>query len=125
MKRKETLFEQKLIEKGWKLTHKGYDLKTSQKIDSYHYTKMFNFCDVSIIFRVMLDNKREKIKNLYFFPQFVIAIDRETMELINKAFNLVEKELASIYLSSHINNKEDEDNSNELVETLEAIEECE
>ena len=124
MKRKETLFEQKLIENGWKLTHKGYDLKTSQKIDSYHYTKMFILCDVATIFRVMLDNKREKIKNLYFFPRF-ISIDRETMELINKAFNLVEKELASIYFSSIPNNKVDEDNDKEVVETLEAIEECE
>ena len=124
MKRKETLFEQKLIKNGWKLTHKGYDLKTSQKVDSYHYTKMFILCDVATIFRVMLDNKREKIKNLYFFPRF-ISIDRETMELINKAFNLVEKELESIYFSTLINNQTSEINDKEVVETLEAIEKCE
>lgn len=124
MKRKETLFEQKLIENGWKLTHKGYDLKTSQKIDSYHYTKMFILCDVATIFRVMLDNKREKIKNLYFFPRF-ISIDRETLELTNKAFNLVEKELGNIYFETLTPNGKVENDDNELVETLEAIEECE
>ena len=120
MKRKETLFEQKLIKYGWKLSYKGYDEKTSQKVVAYHYGKEFGLFD----FRVVLDRKREKVLDIYFFTPF-ITINRETKKLIYDIFNQVEKELGEVYLETLMPNGKVESDDNELVETLEAIEQCE
>ena len=127
MKRKETLFEQKLIKNGWKLAFKGYDDKTSQKIVTYFYIKEFNFSDVIFHFRVVLDNKREKVVDLYFFS-VANTINRYVKKLIDHAWQFVEKELGKIYTETLKPNKKvenDDNDDNELVETLEAIEECE
>lgn len=124
MKRKETLFEQKLIKNGWKLAYKGYDDKTSQKVVAYFYIKEFNFSDVIFNFRVVLDNKREKVVDLYFFS-VANTINRYVKKLIDHAWQFVEKELGIIYMETLTPNEKVENDDNELVETLEAIEECE
>lgn len=124
MKRKETLFEQKLIENGWKLAYKGYDVKTSQKIVAYFYNKVFTFLDFNFTFRVVLDSKREKVLDLYFFS-ISNTISRNTKGIIDLAWNSVEKELGEIYMETLTPNEKVENDDNELVETLEAIEECE
>lgn len=78
MKRIRTQLEERLIEKGWKLIHKTYVGKSSDKIESYVYEKTYSVDVESTpsgyiidkdVARVVLDNKREKVVDIKFLFQ--------------------------------------------------------
>lgn len=91
MKRKVSELEQKLLDKGFRLTHKTYGGKHSQFVDKYHYLGELNFFDetldmnTNVLVRVILNNKKDKI------------IDISIINALS-TFDFVSKELLQDYL---------------------------
>lgn len=71
MKREITKLEKVLIEKGYKLECKTYKGKDRDRVDSYVYTREFNFSAPTLVyvssftFVVLLNAKRNRIVSLY------------------------------------------------------------
>ena len=71
MKRKVTELEQKLLDKGFRLSYKTYGGKHSQYVDEYHYLGEQNFYDeeldinTSVLVKVILNSKKDKILAIF------------------------------------------------------------
>lgn len=120
MKRKETLFEQKLIKNGWKLDHKTYCGKHSQKVNHYVYQKTYEIDKEKVfVANCVLDKSRNVVLDIEIentLHQFISTID---LLLLKGEHELVHKEIDRYFESKY------QENDKEIVETLEAIEECE
>ena len=92
-RRLETLLEQNLIFKGYKLTSKTYEGVKSEKVDSFIYEKTNGVVN----YKVALNGKRNEIKHYSFTNKQQLDFTSgilDSLELINSGFI---QELKEIY----------------------------
>jgi hypothetical protein len=93
MKRKETLLEQNLIYKGYRLEGKSYTGKKSDKVFAYNYVK-----DNGVVkYYVQLDKTRNTIKYHYFTTDRYYLYDQGKLEGLQEVLSSFTSELMSIY----------------------------
>lgn len=94
MKRKITLLEEKLIEKGLKLSHKTYIGRHSQFVCGYVYcgkvSVSTNGATYSIPTKVYLDAKRTKIERIYIMTCYDDCFTRESINELVAIYDFVE-----------------------------------
>lgn len=93
MKRTITELENKLIEKGFRLSHKTYSGKHSQFVDEYVYIGLVR-CFVEekpyiITTKVYLDSKRNTIKEIDMINNFGNVVNDEILNLICNVYQQV------------------------------------
>lgn len=93
MRRKQTKLENNLYELGYKLDHKSYCGKKSEKVDVYVYLKGKG--DISFI--VSLDRTREKIMHYAFFDRSIINYTEYSIMGLKETFDNFKEELSEIY----------------------------
>lgn len=119
MKRKTTELEQKLIKKGFRLDHKDYIGKNSEKTLSYVYYGVVETSHFKVGVNVILDAKRKEIK--------VWGI-RNLLEFINNPNTFTKYQLGILTgvmedIETFIfNEPKNEQNADEIVEIVEEIE---
>lgn len=93
MKRTITELENKLIEKGFRLSHKTYSGKHSQFVNEYVYTgKVFCYFDdgsYTVPTNVVLDQKRTTIKDISIENWFDSKVNDKTLNLICSVYQQV------------------------------------
>lgn len=87
MKRKTTDLEQKLIEKGYYLSHKTYGGKKSQKTLYYYYTNKNSF--------VKLDSKREKVVTYGLLNYHTMQLGEMELQGIKMALDKLKYDIES------------------------------
>ena len=85
MKRKTTDLEQKLISKGYYLSHKTYGGKKSQKTLFYYYINKNSF--------VKLDSKREKVVTYGLLNYHAMELTRLELQGIQIVLDMLESEI--------------------------------
>ena len=89
MKRKQTLFEQKLIEKGWHLTAKTYKGKLAKRVEHYIYENEID----NFKFKLFLNAKRELVDSIkmecpyYYVGLHEMVVMNELFERVCNAIN--------------------------------------
>lgn len=107
MERKTTELEQKLIANGFELTQKKYKGKHSERIASYLYTKGYLF--------VVLNPKRDMVLDYGVIPLAnVLLIGKEFKTTLDEEFR--ELEMLLFY-------EEWEEDTKEIIDTIESVEE--
>ena len=118
-RRKETLLEQNLVVKGYKLLFKTYEGKKSEKVDSYVYGKSNGYVD----YRVHLDSKRVGVKYFCFTDKQYLTFTSGIIESLQEIDENFKKELSEIYDFENKCAKELEDIGNYTLEETPFIEE--
>lgn len=85
MKRKITDLEQRLIDKGYYLSHKHYGGRKSEKTISYMYVNKNAF--------VKLDNKREKVVDYGLLNYHAMELTRIELLGINITLDMIAKDI--------------------------------
>ena len=86
MKRKITDLEQRLIDKGYYLSHKHYGGRKSEKTISYMYVNKNAF--------VKLDNKREQVIDYGLLNYHAMELTRMELKGIELLLNMVENDIS-------------------------------
>lgn len=124
MKRKESLFEKKLIERGWKLHSKRYYGKHSEKVLSYVYYKEFETLGHKVYGYVELRRWDLKVLNVMYDNPFC-EIDYLTINAIKTLFDKINGEVREILYYSTYPSEEPvrKESVEEQVEVAEALKE--
>ena len=93
MKRKETNLENKLLEMHYKLSHKTYSGKHSDKINTYVYVNKVN----DFTFYVELDKNRDKIVTYYFESGYSYKYNGAIINTIREIYDNFYTSLCVIY----------------------------
>ena len=93
MRRKETLLEKKLIDMGYRLSHKTYTGKYCDKVESYVY----HFTNGETEFFVCLNQNREQIVCYYFTNDKFNKYDVGKIESLQYVHEHFEESLINIY----------------------------
>lgn len=93
MKRTITELENKLIEKGFRLSHKTYSGKYSQFVNEYVYVgKVFCYINdgsYTVPTNVVLDQKRTTIKDIFIENWFDSKVNDKILNLICNVYQQV------------------------------------
>ena len=93
MRRKETLLESNLIELGYRMSHKTYSGKHSDKVESYIYKKI----NGEVVYQVSLNKTREHIDHYSFQTLRQFDYNRGKLEGLYEVLMGLEDELKSVY----------------------------
>ena len=93
MIRKQTKLESNLIELNYKLSHKSYYGKHSEKVEYYVYIKKIGETES----HVYLNKHREKIINFSIGNPHIAEFNKELLKELCDTYEFVRKELESIY----------------------------
>ena len=94
MRRKITDLEQRLIDKGYYLSHKQYSGRKSEKTHSYTYVNKNAF--------VKLDFKRENVISYGLLNYSAMELTRMEWQGIGLMLNIIEKDIDVIEEKTHI-----------------------
>lgn len=92
MRRKETQLETNLIDLGYKLSHKTYCGKKSEKVDQFVYTKYKDD-----IYYVCLNRERTKIESFGFTSNRYTRYNSYSIEDLQITYETLENSLKDIY----------------------------
>ena len=92
-RRKETLLERNLIEKGYRLSHKTYEGKYSEKVNNYVY----KHDNGAVEYQVSLDRTREKIDHYAFTTKTYIEFTNGILDSLQEINECFVNELKDIY----------------------------
>ena len=125
MKRKESLFETKLIENGWKLHSKRYCGKHSEKVLSYVYFKEYETLGHKVFGYVELRKWDLKVLNVMFDNPFC-EIDYLTINAIKTLFDKINGEVREILYYSTYPSEEPvrKESVEEQIQVAETLDEC-
>lgn len=93
MRRKETQLENNLNELGYKLSHKTYCGKKSEKVDEYIFLKQNGYT----IYQVSIDRTREHINSYSFFNRSIALFNDNSIEELQEINNKFHEEMNLIY----------------------------
>lgn len=125
MKRSVDEFEKKLIELGWKLHHKEYWGKNSESVLCYVYEKEFYFFRETFVNGFVRYRKVDKkILDVGFYNDnhLVPTINDFELTALQGTLNKVNEEVRNALYEAFYNPKVEE-NTEEVVEVVEALEE--
>lgn len=92
MRRKQTKLENNLYELGYRLDHKTYCGKKSEKVDQFVYTKYKDE-----IYYVCLNRERTKIENYGFTSNRYTRYNSYSINDIKETYETLENSLKEIY----------------------------
>lgn len=92
MRRKQTKLENNLYELGYRLDHKTYCGKKSEKVDQFVYTKYKDE-----IYYVCLNRERTKIENYGFTSNRYTRYNSYSINDIKETYQMLENSLKDIY----------------------------
>ena len=93
MRRKETQLETNLIDLGYKLSHKTYCGKKSEKVDEYIFLKQNRYT----IYQVSIDRTREHINSFSFVDRSIALFNDNSIEELQDINNKFHEEMELIY----------------------------
>lgn len=93
MRRKQTELEYNLNELGYKLSHKTYYGKKSEKVDQFVYTKN-NGMDTNYVY---LNRERTKIESFGFTSNRYVRYNAYSIDDIQNTYEMLENSLKDIY----------------------------
>lgn len=93
MRRKQTQLETNLIELGYKLSHKTYCGKKSEKVDKYIFEKR----NGHITYIVSIDRTREHICDYAFSSNEIMLFSDYSIEYLQEINNKFHEEMSYIY----------------------------
>lgn len=93
MRRKQTELEYNLYEIGYRLDHKTYCGKKSEKVDQFVYTKN-NGSDICYVY---LNRERTKIESFGFSSNRYMRYNAYSIDDIQKTYEMLESSLKEIY----------------------------
>lgn len=96
MRRKQTQLETNLIELGYKLSHKTYYGKKSEKVDKYVFIKQ----NGHITYQVSIDRTREHICDYSFITdeiRRIMVVNDDSIEYLQEINNKFHEEMSYIY----------------------------
>ena len=93
MRRKQTKLENNLYELGYRLDHKTYCGKKSEKVDQFVYLKYRN----NDTYYVYLNRERTKIEGFAFTSNRYVQYNSYSIEDIKNTYSDFEQELGCIY----------------------------
>lgn len=93
MRRKQTQLETNLIELGYKLSHKTYYGKKSEKVDEYIFIRQIGH----ITYQVSIDRTREHINSYSFTNREIMFFNDSSIEQLQEINNKFHEEMSYIY----------------------------
>lgn len=93
MKRHITELEKILISKGYRLDHKNYVGKYSQKVGGYVYTKNFDYVDKQYTFTLTLNQKRNDIVKCQVGEKGHKLYNKNEIKLLSSLIEIVYDEI--------------------------------
>ena len=93
MRRKETQLEHNLNELGYKLSHKTYCGKKSEKVDEYIFLKQNRYT----IYQVSIDRTREHINSFSFVDRSIALFNDNSIQELEDINNKFHEEMNLIY----------------------------
>ena len=93
MRRKQTELEYNLNELGYKLSHKTYCGKKSEKVDEYIFLKQSGYT----IYQVSINRTREHINSFSFVNRSIALFNDNSIEELQEINNKFHEEMNLIY----------------------------